>query len=380
MHPRIIDKFHALERFVAVSTPGSLSRLITPLIDPSVFDFWASHLNAAWSWDRPLARVVARQLQAKDTVTLVLKPNRHVGTFQPGQHINVSAEVNGRRVTRSYSPSQVAKGKGTLSITVKKVDGGVLSQHLCHETRVGDVLELGAAFGDMTLPSQPRGPWLLLAAGSGITPMISLVRALADMNMPVDLSLIYWAKTRAELCFTQELRELAAKHPRFKLRLVLTREPERLIDEHEGRLNAHQLQSWVGNLSAHQVYACGPAAFVSTARELAAPSALRFHAEAFSPPVSPTLYTPASVDTVQVELRASGRTLTLPTGQSLLTALEAQGLKPASGCRMGICNTCACHKLAGTTQNLHTGDLDNQPASSLRLCMSSACSDLTLDL
>ncbi len=363
--------------FVAVTSPGSLSRLITPLIDPAVFDFWVSHLNPAWSWDRPLARVVARQLQAKDTVTLVLKPNRHVGTFQAGQHINVSAEVNGRRVTRSYSPSHVKKG--CLAITVKKVDGGVLSTHLCHQIQVGDVLELGCAFGEMTLPSSPQGKWLLLAAGSGITPMISLIRALDSMNMPVDLSLIYWARTRAELCFAPELRSLAARHPRFNLRVVLTRESDRLVNEEQGRINAEQLQSWVGDLSAHQVYACGPAAFVSTARELAAPQAQRFHAEAFSPP-APPVNAETSSKTVQVELRASGRTLTLPTGQSLLSALEAQGIKPASGCRMGICNTCACHKLAGTTQNLHTGDIDTQPSSALRICMSSASSDLTLDL
>ncbi|MES2091119.1 MAG: ferredoxin reductase [Pseudomonadota bacterium] len=356
-----------------------MSRLITPLIDPAVFDFWVSYLNPAWSWDRPLARVVARQLQAKDTVTLVLKPNRHVGAFQPGQHVNVSAEVNGRRITRSYSPSHVPNGKGRIAITVKKVDGGLFSQHLCHDVQVGDVLELGPAFGEMTLPEQPQGKWLLLAAGSGITPMISLIRALADMNMPVDLSLIYWARTRAELCFVQELHALAARHPRFHLRLVLTREPERLVDEEQGRLSPEQLQSWVGDLSTHQVYACGPAAFVKTARELAAPHALRFHAEAFSLPAAPA--TPETLpQTVQVELRASGRTLTLPTGQSLLTALEAQGIKPASGCRMGICNTCACHKLAGTTQHLYTGDIDAQPASALRICMSSACSDLTLDL
>ena len=80
---------------------GPLQRLVAPLIDPSVFDFWAGLVNPAWSWSRSLARVVERRVEAQDAITLVLQPNRHCGKVRPGQHINVSAEVNGRRTTRS---------------------------------------------------------------------------------------------------------------------------------------------------------------------------------------------------------------------------------------------------------------------------------------
>ena len=83
---------------------------------------------------------------------------------------------------------------------------------------------------------------------------------------------------------------------------------------------------------------------------------------------------------MQVTLAASGRTLTVPRGQSLLTALEAQGIKPASGCRMGICNTCACGKVSGATRHLHTGESASEPVSALRLCVNAATSDLVLDL
>jgi ferredoxin len=83
---------------------------------------------------------------------------------------------------------------------------------------------------------------------------------------------------------------------------------------------------------------------------------------------------------VQVTLASSGRQLTLPRGQSLLAALEAEGIKPTSGCRMGICNTCACGKVSGTTRNLNTGDMQDEPVSALKLCISSAVGDLVLDL
>ena len=94
---------------VSVSAPtsstgpgaGALEKLIAPLVEPAVFDFWAGLINPAWSWSRSLARVVERRVEALDAVTLVLQPNRHCGKVRPGQHVNVSAWVNGRRTTRS---------------------------------------------------------------------------------------------------------------------------------------------------------------------------------------------------------------------------------------------------------------------------------------
>ena len=358
----------------ARSADNALSRLIAPLIKPSVFDFWAAHLNSAWSWERPLARVVARHIEAQGTVTLDLEANRHCAAIQPGQHINVSAEVNGRRVTRSYSPTRISRSGKRLSITVKQVDGGKLSQHLCRQAQVGDALEIGAAFGDMTTPS---GPCLFLAAGSGITPLMSLTRALDQAGLAQDLTLVYWARTRAELCFVAELRALAARQPHFKVHFVLTQEAQRLNGEHAERLNTELLATLVPDLAQRHVYACGPAGFVDTARSLSLGHARSFLGEAFTPP--PVAVSDA-VGTVRINLALSGRTVEVPTGQALLPALEAQGLSLPSGCRMGICNTCACGKQTGVTQNLHTGDKEDIPTSALRLCVSRACTDLTLDL
>ena len=360
-------------------SPG-LSRLVAPLIKPSVFDFWASHLNSAWSWDRPLARVVARRIEAQGTITLDLKANRHCAAIQPGQHINVSAQVNGRRVTRSYSPTRISKSGKHLSITVKQVEGGKLSQHLCRHAQVGDALEIGPAFGEMTLPRDgvnAVAPSLFLAAGSGITPLISLTRALDQAGMPQQFTLVYWARTRAELCFVAELRALAARQPRFKVHFVLTQEAQCLSSEHTERLNAKLLATLVPDLAQRRVYACGPAGFVDTARLLSADHALSFMGEAFTPPAAAIS---DATGTVRINLALSGRTLEVPTGQALLPALEALGLSLPSGCRMGICNTCSCPKQTGITQNLHTGDKEDTPTLALRLCVSRACTDLTLDL
>ncbi len=360
---------------------GSLwRRLVDEAVSPAVFDFWVGQLNPAWSWQRPLARVTARRVEALGAVTLVLRPNRHwreTGGFQPGQHVNLTAEVHGRRVTRSYSLSDASRRDGQLAITVKQIEAGRLSEHLCRSTRVGDVLELSPAFGSMTWPAHATGRWAFLAAGSGITPLMSLVRAFPAGVESV--TLVYWARTRAELCFAQELEQLAAREPRFTLHLMLTREPgDAAAGVPSGRrLDAAMLRDLgllddVGLLAL----ACGPGDFVQTARALLEGRVQSFQAEAFTPHATP----PVLSGTVPVRLAASGRTLDVPVGMPLLTALEAQGVHPPSGCRMGICHTCVCPKLSGSTQDLCTGASSDQPDSALRLCVSTARSPLTLDL
>lgn len=370
---------YSASRGQANASPSLLRRAATPFINPGVFDFWVSKLNPAWSWDRPLARVIERKLEALDTVTLVLKPNAHCSKFAPGQHMNVTAEVNGRRTTRSYSLTGIPRQDGRLSFTIKRVDKGVLSTHLVQHTQVGDVLELGPAFGEMTLPAKPEGEWLFLAAGSGITPLMSLTRSLAAQNMPVDLTLVYWAKTRAELCFARELRELATTFPRFKLQFVLEKELHLLHDEEAGLISADQLGRVLGSLSAKQVYACGPSGFVDAARRLTEGQVRSFMAEGFTPQ-APISVSDAATATVKVHLTASGRDLEIPTNLSILDALEAQGLKPKVGCRMGVCRTCVCTRTEGTTLDMQTGEQDAQPGIDVRICMSRARTDLTLDL
>ncbi len=353
-------------------------RVLSPLVSPPVFDFWVRRLHPTWAWSRTLARIVERRVEARDAVTLVLQPNRHFRGFRPGQHLSVTVEVDGVRLTRSYSPTGIPRRDRRISLTVKRIVGGRVSTHLVERARVGDVVELGPAYGALCLPeaSSPEAPVLLLAAGSGITPLMSLVRALAARDMPVPVTLLYWARTRDELCFTRELRELAARFPALCVRFLLTRQAPLTEDEGAGRIDADTLARWVPDLDAQQVYACGPSEFVAQAHALTAETARSVQVEAFTPPAVDGDVT----GSVRVTLSASGRVLELPRNQSLLVSLEAQGLQPAHGCRMGICNTCACGKRSGTTQNLLTHDLQDEAEQALRICVSAPRSDLVLDL
>ncbi|ASR44789.1 oxidoreductase [Xanthomonas citri pv. mangiferaeindicae] len=361
-----------------VSRPRSpLRRLAAPFVAPPVFDFWARRLHPTWTWERPLARVVGRVPAADGAVTLTLQPNRHWTGAQPGQHVNLGVEIDGVRITRSYSLDAPVAADGRLTITVKQVEGGRVSGHLLERARRGDVFDIGPGFGDLVLSEVPQGSWLLLAAGSGITPMMALIRQLAAQDMPVPVTLLYWVRHRAQACFVAELRTLAARHAGFDVRFLLTGEVPAADDETAGRIDAALLDTLVPDLAQRQVYACGPGGFVATAQTLLDGRVPLLRSEAFTPPPSPPV---DDAGTVSVQLARSGRALVLPRGTNLLAALEAEGLKPRSGCRMGICNTCACGKAAGAARDLRTGHVHGEPSAALKLCVSSAVTDLVLDL
>lgn len=354
-------------------------------MDPNVVNFWASKLNPLWSLDQPMARIVGREEAASNSVTLILKPNRHVLTPQAGQHISVASEIDGVRVARSYSTSLVPDQPGLLAITVKQVEGGRLSNWLCLQAREGDVLYLGQPFGKFQWPALQQ-PVLLLAAGSGITPMISLLRQYArqvakDGLFPSKqtVQLHYWVRRREEACFIKELLALPKIQPNFSLHLYLTQQEQRQPYERSGRIEASQFAQQEDLKNSH-VLACGPAGFVGSAQQILQVQVASFQAEAFSPPPIPADAEAIDCSTVQITLQQQNRILTVPVGQSILAALEAEGINHPNGCRMGLCNTCACHKVSGSTQHLISGESQHDENPALRVCVSRASSDLVLDI
>ncbi|UPG92140.1 ferredoxin reductase [Luteibacter aegosomaticola] len=354
---------------LAAPSPRWPLRLARRAVSPALFDFWATRVNPLWTLEQPLARLVSRSAESRDAVTLVFRPNRHWAGLRAGQHVSLGVTIGGRRLVRSYSPTPLADG--TLAITVKAITGGLVSTYLANEAAIGEVVSLDKAFGDMTVTSASEN-LLLLAAGSGITPMRALLRDLAERGMPVDVDLFYWARQQDELCFVDELKALAAAHPRLRVHFHLTREAA----QPGVRVDAVSFDA-VSALAERRVLACGPGGFVEAARVRLADTVARFDAEAFS---LPAITGDDNAGEVEVHLARSGRTLTLPRSKSLLEGLEAQGVRPAHGCRMGICNSCACERQSGSTRHILTGDRSSEPSTQVRLCISAPRTDLILDL
>ncbi|MBD8634617.1 MULTISPECIES: ferredoxin reductase [unclassified Stenotrophomonas] len=358
---------NAAARPVPVTRPSRMSP--QRWMPPALFDFWAGKLNPLWTLRQPLARLVRREPAGEGACTLVLQTNRHWRGMQPGQHVALSVEMDGRLLQRSYSPTRL--GPRELSITVKAVDGGRVSQYLVHQATPGTVFPIGTAFGEFVAPT--AAPLLLLAAGSGITPMRSLLRGLSARPLAAPVDLYYWERSHAAINFREELQALAAADPQLHVHLLATR---------EGTTPAARIDTIAFDalgdvpLAQRQVLACGPDGFVSAARARLLHHVAGFQSEAFTPPAVDI----TAVGEVQLTLARSGRTLTVPRGKALLDSLEAHGLKPKHGCRMGICNSCTCVRASGATRHLRTGEAQDEPAMPVRICVSAPTTDLVLDL
>lgn len=341
-------------------------------LSPSLFDFWAGQLNPLWTLREPLARLVRREPAGEGAATLVLRCNRHWAGMRAGQHITLGVELEGRVLRRSYSPT--ALGRRELAITVKAVEGGAISQHLVHHAKPGDLFRLDAAFGDFHMPA--AAPVLLLAAGSGITPMRSLLRETCRRPLAAPVDLFYWERNAAAFQFREELQALAAATPNLRVHLLTTREGE----VPAARITTHSLAVPGDDtpLAQRHVLACGPDGFVAAARQRLVHQVAGFQAEAFTPPAP--LSDADSAGEIALTLARSGRQLKVARGRSLLESLEAQGIKPKHGCRMGICNSCTCDRVSGTTRHLRTGEMQSETAQPVRICVSAPTTDLTLDL
>ena len=331
-------------------------------------NFWLQKINPLWSMNQPLAKVVKKQIVAKDMVSLILQCNRHVQRGVAGQHHPVTVEIAGRHYERTYSLMQVDADH--LCLTVKKVDQGLVSSWLVDQSQTGDILRLGQPYGEMQQQVQtPR--LLLLAAGSGITPMLSLIEAFCQSRQlkAISVQLMYWVKTHEDAAYAEYLKEVAENFPNFTYQIFYTQQQDQRLNQS----HVNQLKS----LNETTVYACGPSGFVAMAESLFNHAAA-IQTQAFS--LSQFDIDATDTGFINVTLTQSNKTLAIPKGQSILSSLEHQGIKPKHGCRMGICNKCACTKVQGATKNLLNGSANHEPSQLLKICVNSAQSDLVIDL
>ncbi len=371
-----------------------LHTLTRPLISPRQFDFWARELGSIAAWQRVYARVTHRHQESANTLTLTLNTNRNLAPVLPGQHITVSAEINGRRISRCYSQSVPSQKKGQICITVRREPQGLMSNWLHDHATTGTVVELSQGFGDLgqraiTGSTQTGAHEIYLAAGSGITAIASLIIARAQQTPPMTGALLYWEKSEDRFCFTNHLNEVMQLHPDFRIHRICTGKLNAidLQSPARGRISEDLLSHLTPDLDNAEVFACGGYGFIDTARSLIAPRSAMFHAEAFTPPEKhvstphgqATSNSSAQGKRVALTLRKSGRQLDISTEDNLLDALEAEGITAAHGCRSGICNTCSCQQLSGNSNNTVTG-LDQSGHQHVRLCVSRATGAIELDL
>jgi len=307
--------------------------------------------------------------ETADAVTVRIRPGRGWAGHLPGQYIRIGVDVDGVRHWRAYSVTSPAAGRDRLvSITVKAIPDGTVSNHVVRALRPGTLVMLDQATGDFVLGDY-RGPVLFVTAGSGITPVMGMLRThLADLD---DVVVVHSAPTPGDVIFGAELRGHAAAG---RLRLV-----ERHTDA-EGMLVPSDLDTLVPDWRTRQTWACGPTGMLEVFEGHWADAGLAdaLHTERFRATVV------VAGDGGTVTFSTSGRTVAADGGTPILDAGEGAGVVMPSGCRMGICFGCVVPLRTGAVRDLRNGALTTaiDPADGIRIqtCVSAAAGACEIDL
>jgi ferredoxin-NADP reductase len=311
--------------------------------------------------------------------TLTLRPGRHWRTHRAGQHVRLGVSIGGMHHTRTYSiSSPPERDDECIAITVKVMAGGRVSQHLVRNVRRGAYLPLGLPQGEFTLPDAfPVRP-LFITAGSGITPIMSMLRSYAARGVLPSIVHLHYAPHPYDVIFGQELETLGETHPRYRLALIYTRELGESRSK-ERHFSPQQLDAVCPDWRQRDAYACGPQNLLTAleAHWRRAGIARRLQIERFHAPWADL---PVAVARGRVRFARSGRAIESDGRTDLLRVAEDAGLNPAHGCRMGICHSCDVRLVSGCVRDLRTGAVVNEPGGTVQLCINAAAGDVELDL
>jgi ferredoxin-NADP reductase len=338
--------------------------MTTPLLP----DDYLRLVNPLWSARELRGRILEVRPETRDSATLVIKPGwGYRFEHRPGQYIGIGLLVDGRWRWRSYSLTSPADCARTLTITVKAMPEGVVSGHLVSGVRPGTVIRLAAPRGDFVMADPPPPSVLFVTAGSGITPVVSMLRTMKRRNHLGDIVHLHSAPTPDDVLFADELAELGRTHPDYRLTVRSTRA--------EGRLEVSRIDDEVPDWRQRETWVCGPRAMLDDLEHYWAAAGLadRLHLERFASARAAT-----GVGGT-VTFARSGRSRAADGATSLLEAGEQAGVGLASGCRMGICHTCVVSLVDGYVRDLRTG-ARHEAGSRVQTCVSAPEGDCVVDI
>lgn len=341
-------------------------RLTTPLVPTDYLDV----IDPLRSRADLRGRIVAIHPETRDAATVMIKPGRGWRPYVPGQYVRIGVDVAGVRQWRAYSlTSKTNRRDGCIAITVKAIPDGTVSNHLVRRATVGTVVQLDQAAGEFTLGSQPPRKILFLTAGSGITPVMGMLRNMAGDYAP-DIVVVHSAPTLEDVIFDGELRMLARQG---RIRLVVKH------TDTDGMLDVARLEDLVDDFAERETWACGPAGLLDAVEQRWVADGIpdRLHTERFRP----TVITAGEGGTVT--FTKTGTIVDAGGSQTLLDAGEAAGVLMPSGCRMGICFGCVTPLRQGAVRDLRNGDVTTATVGDdvqIQTCVSAAAGACELDL
>lgn len=346
-------------------------KLTTPLLP----DDYLSLVNPLWSSRELRGRVEKVVRETDDAATLVIRPGwgwRY--DHRPGQYVGIGVQVEGKYHWRSYSVSSPPKKSGrTLAITVRAMPEGFLSDHLVNGIETGTIVRLATPNGDFVLPDPPPQRSLFLVGGSGITPVMSMLRTLDRRGAMGDVVVHYSSTTPERMIFREELERLHDKHPSLVLHQRHT--------DHDGIFDAASTEDGLDSLCPdwreRQTWACGPGPMLDALEEHWEREDIRdnLHTERFTLKLGGE-----GGEGGEVSFQNSNKSVEADGATTLLEAGEEAGVGMPYGCRMGICHTCDVPLASGRVRDLRSGAEHGEPGEYIQTCVSVAVGDCTLSV
>lgn len=342
--------------------------LTTPLLP----DDYLALINPRWSTREATGTIVRVRRETPDAVTVVIKPDFPWAGHRPGQYLRIGMELNGVRHWRAFTiTSDPDHPEGVISITVKHTPGGRMSPIYVQRTQPGQCVLLSEVEGTFGIPSPCRGKQLFLSAGSGITPIMVMLRELDRRRALTDAVHVHSSRRAEDMIFGKMLRRLASLRAGYRLCEIHTAS--------QPRFSADRLDELCPDWRDRETFLSGPRALIDAVEERFSAEGLagQLHAERFQPIIG-TGGDSSKGGTVR--LRVTDTDAECGPGESILVGGEKAGARLMYGCRMGICHTCVGRLREGTVRDLRSGELTNASGQMIRVCINAPEGHVEVDL
>ncbi|MHB8693970.1 MAG: ferredoxin reductase [Solirubrobacteraceae bacterium] len=340
-----------------------LLRALSSLFKPLLPDDYLELINPLWSTQELRGRIERIEQETAEAVTVVIKPGWAWPGHKPGQYLRIGMPVNGVHHWRAYSiTSDPGRPDGCISITPKLVEAGKVSPYLVRTARPGVIVRLGGVEGAFTLPDPLPAKLLFISAGSGITPIMSMLRSLDHGRGLADAVHLHSARTADLVLFGAQLRDLDRRNAGFRLHEQLTGE--------SGRISPGDLDQLCPDWRERKTFLSGPADMLAAMSEhwkQQLGNCDRLSVEHFQPYLGSEEGEQGTGGVIS--FLGSGVTAQSDGSKPILVAGEDAGATLPFGCRMGICHTCVGRLRSGKIRDLRTGEVHGQEDEMVRTCI-----------
>ena len=345
---------------------------VRSLFSPLLPDDYLELINPLWSTQELRGRIERIEPQAGNAATVLIKPGHEWEGHRAGQYLRVGVVVDGKHHWRAYSlTSDPDRPDGWISITPKLVDEGVVSPHLVRQIKPGGILRLGGVEGSFVLPDPPPEKILFISAGSGITPIMSMLRSLDRQEALTDAIHLHSDRSDDWVIFGDYLRDLDRRTPGYDLHLQMTGE--------KGRIGPNNLDELCADWRERVTFLSGPGEMLDTMSDhwqAAGPEVFeRLYMERFQP----KLGLGEEAEGGKIKFVASEIEVECEGGTPILVAGEEAGLDLPFGCREGICHTCISKLCSGRVRDMRNGEIYGAEGEMIRTCISAPEGQIEID-